>query len=53
MQAAEGTVETLGREVEQHSVVYCSAGEPHGCETSALGPARYLVFELHPPGARG
>jgi mannose-6-phosphate isomerase-like protein (cupin superfamily) len=46
-----GRVETLGRQVEPHSVVYCSAGEPHGMRNVGVGPARYLVFELHPPGA--
>ena len=49
----EGTVETLGREVGKHSVVYCSAGEPHGMRNVGPGPARYVVFELHPPGAPG
>ena len=46
----DGIVETLGRRVEPHSVVYCSAGEPHGMRNVGVGPARYLVFELHPPG---
>lgn len=49
----EGTVEALGREVGQRSVVYCSAGEPHGMRNVGIGPARYVVFELHPPSARG
>ena len=49
----EGTIETLGRKVVPHSVVYCSAGEPHGMRNIGPDPARYVVFELHPPGARG
>ena len=49
----EGTVETLGREVGQHSIIYCSAGEPHGMRNAGPGPAHYVVFELHPPGAPG
>jgi mannose-6-phosphate isomerase-like protein (cupin superfamily) len=44
----EGTIETLGREVGPHGVVYCSAGEPHGMRNVGTGPARYVVFELHP-----
>ena len=49
----EGTIETLGREVGPRSVSYCSAGEPHGMRNIGTDPARYVVFELHPPGAPG
>jgi mannose-6-phosphate isomerase-like protein (cupin superfamily) len=47
----EGAVETLDRRLEPLSVVYFAAGEPHGMRNVGAAPARYLVFELHPPSA--
>ncbi len=44
-----GTVETMGRTVEGKGVIYYSAGEPHGMRNVGDEPARYLVFEFHPP----
>ncbi len=49
----EGTVETLGQRVERMSVIYYGAGELHGMRNVGAGPARYLVFEFHAPGAAG
>ena len=47
-------METLGREVGHHSVVYCKRGASRtACGTSAPVRARYVVFELHLPGAPG
>ncbi len=46
----EGTVETLSQPVGPGSVVFYGAGEPHGMLNTGPGPARYLVFEFHPPG---
>lgn len=43
----EGEVETLGRRVLPHGVIYYRAGEPHGMANPGSCPARYLVFELH------
>ena len=42
-----GTIETLGRRVEPHGVVFYSAGESHGMKNPASVPASYLVFEFH------
>jgi quercetin dioxygenase-like cupin family protein len=44
-----GRVETLGRTVESHSVIYYSAGELHGMKNAGEAIARYLVFEFHTP----
>ena len=43
----EGEVETLGRRVKPHGVIYYAAGEPHGMRNSGTVPARYLVGEFH------
>ncbi|MFA7369095.1 MAG: glycosyltransferase [Kiritimatiellales bacterium] len=43
----EGEVETLGRRVSPHGVIYYAAGEPHGMRNSGAVPARYLVVEFH------
>jgi len=42
-----GTVETLGRRVGQHNIIYYAAGEPHGMKNVGNDPAVYLVFEFH------
>jgi len=42
-----GKLETLGQVVEPHSVIFYSAGEPHGMKNVGQEPARYLVFEFH------
>ncbi len=43
-----GRIETLGRTVERHGVIYYAAGERHGIRSVGTEPARYLVFEFHP-----
>jgi hypothetical protein len=42
-----GTVETLGRRVGPHGIIFYSAGEPHGMQNVGDSPASYLVFEFH------
>ena len=44
----KGSVETLGKRIEQFGVIYYSAGELHGMENVGTTPAYYLVFEFHP-----
>jgi hypothetical protein len=46
-----GKVETLGQVVEPNSVIFYSAGEPHGMKNVGQEPAKYLVFEMHGPGS--
>jgi mannose-6-phosphate isomerase-like protein (cupin superfamily)/quercetin dioxygenase-like cupin family protein len=46
-----GTVETLNQVVDPLSVIFYSAGEPHGIRNVGTESARYLVFEFHAPGA--
>jgi quercetin dioxygenase-like cupin family protein len=48
----DGQVETLGRTLGPNAVVLYAAGEPHGMRNTGGEPARYLVVELHPRGAR-
>jgi quercetin dioxygenase-like cupin family protein len=43
----EGEIETLGRRLKQHSLVFYAAGEPHGMRNPGAKPARYVVFEFH------
>jgi quercetin dioxygenase-like cupin family protein len=43
----EGTLETLGRKVGRHGVIFYAAGEPHGMGNVGPSPASYLVFEFH------
>ena len=43
----EGEVETLGKRVGPHSVIYYAAGEPHGMYNPGEVTAKYLVFEFH------
>jgi MoaA/NifB/PqqE/SkfB family radical SAM enzyme/quercetin dioxygenase-like cupin family protein len=43
----EGEVETLGRRLKPHSLVFYAAGEPHGMVNPGTKPARYAVFEFH------
>ena len=43
----EGTLETLGRRVGRHGVVFYAAGETHGMANVGPTPASYLVFEFH------
>jgi uncharacterized cupin superfamily protein len=48
--ALSGKLETLGRVVEPHGVIYYSAGAEHGMKNVGATPARYLVFEFHGSG---
>ena len=41
-----GEVETLGRRVKPHGVIFYAAGEPHGMRNPGDVPARYVVFEF-------
>ncbi len=43
----EGEVETIGRRVKPHGVIYYASGEPHGMHNPGTVPARYLVVEFH------
>lgn len=43
----EGEVETLGRRVRPHGVIFYPAGDPHGMRNPSDEPARYVVFEFH------
>jgi mannose-6-phosphate isomerase-like protein (cupin superfamily) len=49
----EGTIETLGRTLTPHAVVYIAAGEPHGMHNPGTTAARYLVFEFEPSAGMG
>jgi mannose-6-phosphate isomerase-like protein (cupin superfamily) len=42
-----GSVETRGRRIERHGVLYFPAGEVHDMKNSGSVTARYLVFEFH------
>lgn len=44
-----GRVQTLGREVGPGGVIYYPKGERHGMRNAGDEPARYIVFEFHPP----
>jgi oxalate decarboxylase/phosphoglucose isomerase-like protein (cupin superfamily) len=44
-----GCVETMGRRIEPHGVVYFPAGEMHNMKNPGQTTARYLVFEFHGP----
>jgi hypothetical protein len=43
----EGEVESLGKRVRPHSVIFYGAGEPHGMRNPGGSIARYAVFEFH------
>lgn len=43
----EGEIETLGRRLKPHSLVFYAAGEPHGMLNPGAEVARYAVFEFH------
>jgi len=43
----EGEVETLGKRVGPHSVIFYRAGEPHGMRNPGETIAKYVVFEFH------
>jgi quercetin dioxygenase-like cupin family protein len=43
----EGEVETLGKRVGPHSVIFYRAGEPHGMRNLGESIAKYVVFEFH------
>jgi quercetin dioxygenase-like cupin family protein len=43
----EGEVETLGKRVGPHGVIFYAAGEPHGIRNPGYTIARYIVFEFH------
>ena len=43
----EGEVETIGGRAIPNDVIFYRAGEPHGMRNVGVGPARYVVFELH------
>ncbi len=42
-----GEVETLGKHVGPHSVIFYRAGEPHGMRNPGKSIAKYIVFEFH------
>ncbi len=42
-----GEIETLGRRVVPHGIVFYPAGEPHGIRNPGAIPAHYAVFEFH------
>jgi len=42
-----GEVESLGRRLQPHGLLYFAAGEPHGMRNPGKEPAHYLVFEFH------
>jgi quercetin dioxygenase-like cupin family protein len=46
-----GKLETLGQVIEPYSLIFYSAGEPHGMKNIGPEPARYLVFEMHGAGS--
>lgn len=48
----EGEVETLGRRVLPHGVVFYAAGEPHAMHNPGRTAAKYVVFEFHYPEKR-
>jgi len=43
----EGEVETLGKHVGPHSVIFYRAGEPHGIRNLGESIAKYVVFAFH------
>jgi mannose-6-phosphate isomerase-like protein (cupin superfamily) len=43
----EGEVETLGKRLGRHSVIFHPAGEPHDLRNPGKATARYVVFEFH------
>ncbi len=47
MVVLEGEVETLGKQVLPHGVIFYASGEPHGIFNPGELPARYLVIEIH------
>jgi uncharacterized cupin superfamily protein len=42
-----GEVETLGKRLGPHGVIFYAAGEPHGMHNPGNVSARYIVFEFH------
>ncbi len=44
----EGEVETLGKRVGPHNIIYYAAGDPHGMFNPGTTIAKYVVFEFHP-----
>ncbi len=45
--ALDGEVETLGKRLGPHGVIFYAAGEPHGMCNPGNVIARYIVFEFH------
>ena len=43
----EGTVTTVGITISAPAVIFSSGGIPHGMQSAADSPARYLVLEFH------
>ena len=43
----EGEVETLGRRVGPHGVIFYATDEPHGMHNPGDKTAKYIVFEFH------
>jgi quercetin dioxygenase-like cupin family protein len=43
----KGEVETLGRRVGKHGVIYFAAGDPHGMRNPGPEAAQYVAFEFH------
>jgi uncharacterized cupin superfamily protein len=48
--ALSGTLETMGRRVAPHDVMYFPAGKMHDMKNAGAIPARYLALEFHGPG---
>jgi mannose-6-phosphate isomerase-like protein (cupin superfamily) len=47
MVVLDGEIETLGRRVRPHGLVYYAGRVPHGIRNPGGEPARYVVFEFH------
>lgn len=45
-----GTLETMGRRLAPHDVIYFLAGKMHDMKNAGAIPARYLVLEFHGSG---
>jgi quercetin dioxygenase-like cupin family protein len=43
----EGELETLGRRVGPHSIIFYAGGDPHSIHNPGDVSARYVVFEFH------
>jgi uncharacterized cupin superfamily protein len=43
----EGEIETLGKRLRPHGVIFYAAGEPHGMYNPGEVTAKYIAFEFH------